>query len=132
VHDLRRCLDALARLEALDSGRVAFAGLSLGAIVGAAFCAADPRPRAAALALAGGGMGPPELDPVRCVGRIAPRPVLFVNATRDATIPREAAERLHAAAGEPSEVRWFESGHADLPGQAFKAIWGFLRPHLGL
>jgi dienelactone hydrolase len=132
VHDLRRCLDALGRLDAIDARRVAFAGLSLGAILGASFCALDPRPRAAVLALGGGGFGPAEFDPVGCVGRIAPRPVLFVNATRDETVPREAAERLHAAAGAPSQVCWFESGHTDLPGRAFKAIWGFLRPHLGL
>jgi fermentation-respiration switch protein FrsA (DUF1100 family) len=66
------------------------------------------------------------------VGRIAPRPLLFVNATRDAIVPRAAAERLHAAAGEPREVRWFESGHVDLPGLALKAMWTFLRGRLGL
>ena len=131
VLDLRRCLDALGSVEAVDLGRAGYAGLSLGAIVGAIFCAQDPRPRAAALALAGGGRGSPETDPAQHVGRIAPRPLLFVNATRDATVPRAAAERLHAAAGEPREVRWFDSGHTDLPGRAFKEIWLFLHAQLG-
>jgi fermentation-respiration switch protein FrsA (DUF1100 family) len=131
VLDLRRCLDALACVEAVDRTRVAFAGLSLGAIVGAVFCAHDLRPRAAVLALAGGGRGAPETDPAHHVGRIAPRPLLFVNATRDAIVPRAAAERLHAAAGEPREVRWFDAGHRDLPGVALKAMWLFLRRELG-
>ena len=130
VLDLRRCLDALAALDALDRGRIAYAGLSLGAIVGAIFCALDPRPRAAVLALAGAGRGVSALDPLHHVGRIAPRPVLFVNATRDAIVSRDRAERLHAAAGEPREVLWFDSGHADLPGRALRAMWHFLRGKL--
>ena len=130
VLDLQRCLDALAKLAALDAGRVAYAGFSLGAIVGTIFCSLDRRPCAAALALAGAGRGESELDPGRCVARIAPRPLLFVNATRDAVVPRERAERLHAAAGEPSSVLWFDSGHTDLPGQALKSMWQFLRGQL--
>ena len=64
------------------------------------------------------------------IARFAPRPVLFVNATRDDRIPRAHAEALHAAAAEPKQVLWFECGHADLPGRALKAMWGFLAPHL--
>ena len=130
VLDLSRCLDALAALEAIDSGRIAYAGLSLGAVVGATFCALDPRPRAAALALGGAGRGRSELDPLLHVGRIAPRPLLFVNATRDAIVSRERAERLHAAAEDPKEVLWFDSGHTDLPGRALRAIWLFLQRSL--
>jgi dienelactone hydrolase len=132
VLDLRRCLDALGRVEGIDCERVAYAGLGLGSLVGAAFCAFDPRPRAAALALGGGGRGASESDPVRHVGRIAPRPVLFVNATGDAAIPQAAAEALHAAASEPKQVLWLDAGHAELPGRALEAIWPFLRRHLGL
>jgi dienelactone hydrolase len=132
VLDLRRCLDALGRLEAIDCGRVAYAGLGLGSLVGSAFCAFDPRPRAAALALASGGRGASECDPLHHVGRIAPRPVLFVSATGDPTIPRAAAEALHAAAGEPKQVLWLDAGRTDLSGRALAATWPFLRRHLGL
>lgn len=131
VIDLARAVDALSTLAEIDGARVAFAGFSLGAMIGAAFCAVDPRPRAAALALGGGGVGPAALDPARYVSRIAPRPVLFVNASDDATIPRAAAEALHAAAGEPKQVRWFEGTHTELPGLALKAIWEFLDAQLG-
>jgi len=126
VHDLGRALDALAGHPELDAGRVAYAAFSLGAILGALYCPQDPRLRAAALALGGGGFGPPALDPARHIARFAGRPLLLVNATRDERIPRPAAEALHAAAGEPKQLLWFESGHHDLPGNAFKAIWQFL------
>jgi dienelactone hydrolase len=132
VIDLRRALDVLAEHEELDAGRAVYAGFSLGTILGTLFCADEPRIRAAALAIGGGGVGPEAADPARHVARIAPRPVLFVNATRDERIPRASAEALHAAAREPKQVLWFESGHRDLPGRALKAMWEFLRPHLGI
>lgn len=140
VVDLRRALDAVEALEprlrelagaAPDPARVAYAGFSLGALLGAAFVAEDPRPRAAVLALAGA-LGPPEVDPSRYVGRIAPRPVLFVNARGDATIPPERAEALYRAAGEPRRQSWWEGGHRELPGRALKEMWHFLAPVLGL
>ena len=105
---------------------------TLGTILGALFCASEPRVRAAALAVGGAGFGPAGLDPARHIARFAPRPLLFVNATRDDRIPRAHAEALHAAAAEPKQVLWFECGHADLPGRALKAMWGFLAPHLAL
>ncbi len=140
VADLRRALDAVECLTPRlgeqggavpDGSRVAFVGFSLGAMVGAAFVAEDPRPRAAVLALAGS-LGPPEVDPARYVGRIAPRPVLFVNARDDATIPATRAEALHRAAADPFRVSWWEGGHRELPGRALKEMWRFLAPILGL
>lgn len=131
VTDLRRTLDALEALPEIDAGRVGYAAFSWGAILGACFCGADPRPRAAALALAGGGFGPPDLDPASWIPRFAPRPTLFVAARDDERIPRAATEALFEAAGEPKEILWFEGGHQDLPGRALKAMWAFLRDHLG-
>jgi len=130
--DLERSLDAAALLPEIDPGRIVYAAFSLGAILGAPFLARDPRPRAAALALGGCGLGPPGPDPALRIAGFAPRPLLFVNASRDATVSREAAEALHAAAGEPKRVDWFDATHADLPGRALKAMWQFLRSELGL
>lgn len=126
VMDLSRALDALLARGGVDGPRVAFAGFSLGARIGAAFCALDPRPRAAALALAGAGGVPTEIDPARFVARIAPRPLLFVNASADARVPRARAEALCAAAGEPRQQLWFDGAHDALPGEALKAMWTFL------
>jgi dienelactone hydrolase len=132
VIDLRRALDAATGLPEVDAGRVAYAGFSLGSIIGATFCGVDPRPRAAALALGGGGLSPAETDPLRHVGRFAPRPLLLVGATRDRTVPRSATEALFAAAGEPKQILWFDAPHDALPGSALKAMWHFLRAPLGL
>jgi dienelactone hydrolase len=126
VHDLARALDALGALPELDGGRVAYAAFSLGAMIGALYCPQDARLRAAALALGGGGQGPPHLDPCAHISGFAGRPLLLLNATRDERVPRSAAEALHAAAPEPKQVLWFDCGHADLPGQALKAMWQFL------
>jgi hypothetical protein len=131
VVDLRRCLDALARPPAVDPGRIAFAGFGLGAQVGASFCALDPRPRAVALAFARAGGGVAELDPAGSVGRIAPRPLLFVDARRAGEEPPEPAVRLHAAAGGPREVLWLEPG-GGLTERALEAIGTFLARALGL
>jgi dienelactone hydrolase len=130
VVDLERAVDAAAQLPGVDASRTVYAGLSLGAIVGATYCAVDPRPRAAALALAGGGFGGPRVDPVKHVARIAPRPILFVNMTGDEVVSRAASEALHAAAREPKQVVWFEGRHRELPGRGVKAMWTFLRRHL--
>ena len=130
VVDLRRTLDAAEQIPELDSDRIAYAGLSLGAIIGATFCAHDPRPRAAVLALAGGGFGASDVDPAEHVGRIAPRPLLFVNGKRDETVPPAAAKKLHEAAGEPKEIYWFDGGHQEMPGAAIKKMWLFLARHL--
>lgn len=132
VRDLERALDALALHPEVDVGRTVYVGFSMGTLLGALFCAGEQRVRAAALAIGGGGLGPEATDPARHIGRFAPRPLLFVNATRDERVPRDRAEVLHAAAGEPKQVLWFDCGHTDLPGRALKAMWRFLMPHLGI
>jgi dienelactone hydrolase len=130
VHDLGRALDALVTLPEIDATRVAYAGFSMGAIVGAIFCPTDARLRAAALALGGAITIPPDFDPAQRIAAFAPRPLLFVNAANDERIPRAAAEALHAAARDPKEVAWFDCGHNDLPGAGLKAMWRFLARHL--
>lgn len=132
VTDLARALDALASLPEIDAARIGYAGFSLGAILGSLFVPYDARVLAAALAVGGAGFGPAVLDPVAHIGGFAPRPLLFVNATRDERIPRAAAEALHEAARDPKQVIWFDAGHRDLPGRALKSMWTFLASHLGV
>jgi dienelactone hydrolase len=132
VLDLRRLVDVLEAFDGVDAKRLVYVGFSLGGILGAALCGVDPRPRGAALAIAGAGAPGGPLDPTAHVGNIAPRPLLFVNASRDETIARPHTERLYEAAGEPKQIEWFDAGHRDLPGAAMKRIWSFARPLLGL
>jgi fermentation-respiration switch protein FrsA (DUF1100 family) len=131
VIDLERALDALISIDGIDPDRIAYAGFRLGALVGATFCALDPRPRAAAIALTGAGLSVPGIDPAAYLARLAPRPLLLVSATRDAGVPRQAAEALARAARDPVKQLWFDGGD-DLPEAAFSAIWEFLADALGL
>jgi fermentation-respiration switch protein FrsA (DUF1100 family) len=131
VSDLRRAVDALTSLSALD-GRVAYAAFSLGAMLGTLYCASDPRPCAAALALAGGGLFPPEIDPCNHVSAISPRPILFINGSRDETVPPSATQALFESARDPKRIEWYDAGHTDLPGVALKEMWLFLRDQLEL
>lgn len=130
IVDLQRTVDALERLAEVDEKRLAYAAFGLGTLVGATFCGLDPRPRAAAFASGGGGVGPPDLDPARAIGGFAPRPSLFINATRDEVFTREHARTLFDSAGEPREQLWFEGTHSELPGAALKAMWSFFERHL--
>lgn len=130
IADLKHGLDAMTSLAEIDGERIAYASFSIGSMLGALFCALDPRPRAAALALGGGGFGPAEIDPARYVAGIAPRPLLMVNASHDELVSKQATETLFTAAREPKAIEWFEAGHHALPGQAMKAMWLFLREQL--
>ena len=52
-----------------------------------------------------------EFAPERYIGRIAPRPVIMVNGRDDPQMPRAAVEALYAAAREPKELIWLQTGH---------------------
>jgi uncharacterized protein len=45
-----------------------------------------------------------DVEPLREIAHIAPRPVLLIHSTCDETIPVEDAYRLYDAAGEPKEL----------------------------
>jgi fermentation-respiration switch protein FrsA (DUF1100 family) len=45
-----------------------------------------------------------DADPLHCVGRIAPRPLLLIHGGHDQGIPVSDAYRLYEAAGEPKEL----------------------------
>jgi dienelactone hydrolase len=80
VIDLERALDALASAAPVDPARIAYVGFGLGAQLGGAFCALDPRPAAVVLAPGVGASLAAVPDVSHYVGRIAPRPVLQVEA----------------------------------------------------
>jgi dienelactone hydrolase len=130
VADLRASLDYLLAHPRIDSKRCAYAAFSLGSILGSLFLAVDARPRGAALALGGGGFGPPDLDPASYIGALAPRPLLMINARQDTVVPPATSEALFAAAGEPRDIEWFDTGHDHLPGVALKRMWLHLQSTL--
>ncbi len=121
-----------------DPRRLAAVGASLGVPFVAAWAASDRRVAAVALGYGGGdlrtlfeaalrgrighagvrrlvasaiaGLLTP-LDPLRTVGRIAPRPVLLIGSREDERIPRTAVDALVTAARDPKTVIWFGGRH---------------------
>lgn len=53
----------------------------------------------------------PRFTPEKWIGRVAPRPVVMLNAMDDEKIPRRAVEILYEAAGEPKELVWMPGLH---------------------
>ncbi|HET9948825.1 MAG TPA: hypothetical protein VFQ22_07875 [Longimicrobiales bacterium] len=137
---IRLALDWLLARPDVDPTRVELVGVSFGAFFAPAAAALDSRvtrlwivhgaarprevlerglepwigwgpARALVAAAADVVLGGPALAPERWVPRVAPRPVVMINALDDARLPRSAVEALHASAHEPSEVVWVDGGH---------------------
>ncbi len=125
-------LDCLAKHERYDPSRLAIVGYSLGAYVGVAAAARDKRVRAVVLAAAGDlPLGTPferlirtVADPLKAVRKLSGRPLLMTHGRYDQTVRPVDADRLFAAAGEPKEMRWWNTGHI-LPAEATEdaAAW---------
>jgi fermentation-respiration switch protein FrsA (DUF1100 family) len=132
VKEVRRALDVLLEQKGIDRARVAVVGHDFGAMFGALAVAADPRPTHFVF-MAGTGsftdwylfapkregeartrfvaqLAP--LDPVKHIGKIAPRPVLLQFATSDKFVSKEAAQALAAAARDPKTVKYYDAEHA--------------------
>jgi cephalosporin-C deacetylase-like acetyl esterase len=159
VIDLRRGIDYLQSRPEVDADRIGYLGASMGGILGADTAGADPRLKAVVLWVAGGNWGrlietsslarrlfaqSPSaeslsdagrvlrpVDPLVWVARIAPRPLLMLNGRQDDVVPPPTTEELFAAAREPKEIRWYDSGH-NLPVlQAVTVSLQWLKEKLG-
>ncbi len=53
----------------------------------------------------------PRFTPEAWIGRVAPRPVMMLNADQDEQIPRRSVDLLYAAAGNPKELIWLPGKH---------------------
>jgi len=116
--DLGRSIDYLETRQDIDTTRLAFYGVSLGATEGARLVAVDPRFKTAVLA--SGGLRdnwPPEVDPFNFAPRVF-IPVLMLNGRDDFISPVKTHQRpLFEALGtpEPDKVfSQFDGGHANL------------------
>jgi cephalosporin-C deacetylase-like acetyl esterase len=132
VKEIRRAIDVLVQQPDVDRRRVACVGHDFGAMFGALAVAVDPRPThfvfmAGTASFTDWYLFTPKregearaqfiaklapLDPVKFVGQIAPRPVLFQFATNDKFVSKEAAGKLANAAGEPKTVKYYDAQHA--------------------
>jgi dienelactone hydrolase len=124
--DYCRAVDYLASRREVDKDRLGYVGISWGAITGIIYVAYDPRIKVMGSMVGGGNFlglwtdkdaekvareGSKSSDPICHVARIAPRPLLFINVTKDQLIMRPWAESLHKAAGAGSKVVWLEADH---------------------
>jgi dienelactone hydrolase len=124
--DYSRAVDFLAGRPEVNRERLGYVGISWGAITGITYVAYDPRVKAMASLVGGGNFfgaysaksaaraaaeGSKSSDPVYHVARVAPRPLLLLNATKDQLILRFWAESLHRAAGAGSKVVWLNTDH---------------------
>src|SRR5262249_42907579 len=124
--DYSRAVDFLAARPEVDKERLGYVGISWGAITGITYVAYDPRIKAMGSMVGGGNFlgsysaeaaekaareGSLSSDPVFHVARIAPRPLLFINVTKDQLILKGWAESLHKAAGAGAKVVWLDTDH---------------------
>ena len=155
IKDLQRAVDILRAHPRVDASRIGFVGVSWGGATGALFVGIERRLRTAVLVVGHGGQvslhtGPPNgriirtlgcatglawiramvpVEPIRYVGN-ANVPLLMQNGRSDASIRNADAEALHAAAPQPKEVRWYDSGH-NLPIAARVDAERWLAEHIG-
>ena len=118
IDDAVLALRYLAARPEVHRDRLAVIGYSLGSYLALAVAERDRSARAVVLA-AGGDL--PDfafapllravVDPVRAIHALEGRPLLMVHGRRDRTILPEQAERLFAAAREPKEIQWWDTGH---------------------
>jgi len=146
VFDLRRAVDFLATRPEIDADRIGYFGASFGGFIGVVFVGVDKRIKAPVIALAGGGLNflfgakavLPSVDeflsviePLNFVDKIAPRPLLMINAKRDKTVPPISTKWLYAYAEEPKHIIWYDSSHHELPReQAFGEAVKWFDRHL--
>ena len=109
----------LALRPEIDGERLAIVGYSLGSFLGVVAAAREESVKAVVLA-AGGDLpaGTPlnriaraVADPIKAVRKLKGVPLLMINGKRDRTVAPEQAQRLFDAAGEPKELRWWDSAH---------------------
>jgi len=89
------------------------------------------------IAVAGWRLGAslPKANPIRWVGRIAPRPVFFIHGDHDPYVTVAGVEALYAAAGEPRELwRVAEADHRQVdqcrPAEYRERVIGFFERYL--
>lgn len=134
ILDARAALDYLRGRSEVDAKRIVLFGQSIGGAIGMAL-AAERRSELAAVVIDSAFTDYREIarhhvlhnpvmllvawwfpfgiakghDPVACVGRISPTPILIMHGKADRIVPTSMGQRLFDAAGEPKEL-WLVEG----------------------
>jgi dienelactone hydrolase len=135
VKDFRRTVDYLETRPDIDTGRLAYYGMSWGAILGAIIPAVETRPRTAII-LAGGiyEAGLPEANPLNYVPRIT-MPYLMMVGRYDTILDHESsAKPLFELIGTPDEhkvLKVYETDHIPPKNEYITEILAWLDLYLG-
>ena len=124
VRDLGRCIDCLETRRDIDSERVAYYGVSHGAILGPVMLAVENRVKTGVFAI--GGLVPIKMPRYFDIGLYAQRvttPVLMINGSEDALVPLMASQQplfdlLHQANAQTTR-KLYPGGHG-----AFEGLFG--------
>ncbi len=150
VPETRRVVDYLASRPEIHSDRLHLLGVSYGGIMSSAVLVHEPRFRTGSLIMAGGNLKAlltvlathydPKaawrntlaagvaaewlgvFEPLRYIGQVAPRPLLFLNVDADELIPRESTAALYQAAGQPKTERWYSDVHATISPKTVRSM----------
>lgn len=157
IRDLQRAVDVLRARGNVDEERIAYLGISYGAAMGALFVGIERRLKAAVLVVGDGGLvshftGPEDvnfrtglscatrvnwlramtpIEPIRFIAHAPPTALLLQSGRLDTLVPPADAEDLHAAAPQPSTIRWYAAGHG-LNQQAMFDRHDWLQAQIGL
>jgi len=161
VVDLRRAFDLLLARPDVDPKRMAYVGHSYGAQWGAILSAVDRRMKATVLVGGTPGLAAiwldnddpalqqfkqgigqqklekyievnGQLDAIHFAGKAAPIPLLFQFARFEQYFKEPAMKRYFEAAGQPKEIRWYDTGHDLNDIQCLLDRAAFLEKQIGL
>jgi len=152
VPETRRVVDYLAQRADIDLEAIDFIGVSYGGIMGCAVLAHEPRLRCGTLIMAGGDFRKlltsmasrhysesailwpaaaeaaawfvSPFDPLHYIGKVAPRPLLFLNVEDDELIDRACTQALFDAAGKPKKEIWYGVAHDAITEETVRQMMG--------
>jgi dienelactone hydrolase len=121
------CIDALAGQGVIDTGALGYWGISMGAALGIALLAAEPRVRCAAIGL----MHNRYYDQILADAARIRCPVLFLVQWDDERVPRaEAFDVFDHVASQDKRLHAHPGGHGEMPQEAITASERFLVRYL--
>ena len=135
VKDFKRCLDYLETRPDIDGKKLAYYGMSWGAVNGAIISAVEERLKASVL-VAGGLAGKfrPEADPFNYVTRVK-KPTLMLNGRYDTLFPPETASKpmfdLLGTPAEDKQQKWYDTDHIPPVNEFIKETLAWLDKYLG-
>lgn len=133
--DLVRSLDYLETRPDIDRARLAYHGISIGAVQGARYMALEPRLKAGLLFWGGLGWGAAEINPLNYASRTA-TPTLMINGRADLIFPWESSQvplfrLLGAPPRDKRHVVLEDAGHVAFNQEVVRQALAWLDTYLG-